>query len=81
MARWCSSIWHVGQITALKYQGSKWAKYPALAMRPKPGNKKQKAVEYSHLFNEADYNKLWMFVRERPLSTKEADAVVTTFMA
>ena len=81
IAHWLpnQAAWHVGSITALKYQGSKWAKYPALSMSSK--SKKQKVVEYSHLFNEADYKKVWVFVRERPLSEEEAEAVAATFIA
>ena len=57
--------WQVGRVSALLKK--KWAEYPNL---PKV---KGKFIEYSHAFNEADYNKLWLFVKEREFTAQEAD--------
>ena len=57
--------WQVGRVSALLKK--KWAEYPNL---PKV---KGKFPEYSHAFNEADYNKLWLFVKEREFTAQEAD--------
>ena len=56
-------------MTALNYRGQKWAAYPNL-----PKSKRNKAIEYSHTFHQADYGKLWWFVRERELTEAEVDA-------